>query len=326
LKKLNVDAITIKKLFLSDDLKSYSSKDIEPVLLNITASGQGNTNTNIYTFAQDFIAMKKKKATREIYEYTISTMKKFDDNIKYFHQIDYIWLKHFENYLDKTGMAINSISVHLRNIRAIWNEAARQKIVSKELYPFKQFQIKQEETAKRSVPLDILIKIRDIKLTNFDDCLCRDIFMLVFYLIGINMIDLCSIKQITNGRIEYRRSKSSGIFSLKVEPEAMAIIEKYKGLEYLLNISDRYKNHKNFLKKMNKFLKQFYPGLSSYWARHTWASTAANLDIPKETIAASLGHKDGSVTGIYIQFNRNKIDGANRKVIDYVNNYKMLKN
>lgn len=54
--------------------------------------------------------------------------------------------------------------------------------------------------------------------------------------------------------------------------------------------------------------------------RHTWGTLAGELDIPKETIAQALGHATNSVTDIYIKFNRNKIDEANRKVIDYVFN------
>ncbi|MFK2229309.1 integrase [Bacteroides fragilis] len=58
----------------------------------------------------------------------------------------------------------------------------------------------------------------------------------------------------------------------------------------------------------------------TYWARHTWATIAAGLDIPKETISEALGHEIGSsVTSIYIDFNRQKVDDANRKVIDYIN-------
>ena len=59
--------------------------------------------------------------------------------------------------------------------------------------------------------------------------------------------------------------------------------------------------------------------LSSYAARHTWATIAASLDIPKETISAALGHEIGSrVTSIYIDFDQKKVDEANRKVMDYV--------
>ena len=66
-----------------------------------------------------------------------------------------------------------------------------------------------------------------------------------------------------------------------------------------------------------------FKGLTTYWARHTWATIAAELDIPKETIAAALGHSIGNpVTSIYINFNTHKIDEANRRVLDYVLYYK----
>lgn len=58
--------------------------------------------------------------------------------------------------------------------------------------------------------------------------------------------------------------------------------------------------------------------MSSHWARHSWATVAASLDIPKETIAAALGHGGNTVTDIYIDFDRQKVDDANRRVIDWV--------
>ena len=68
-----------------------------------------------------------------------------------------------------------------------------------------------------------------------------------------------------------------------------------------------------------KTVAPLFPKLSTYWARHTWATIAAELDIPKETIAAALGHGLGNTTtAIYINFNTKKVDEANRRVIDYV--------
>ena len=58
--------------------------------------------------------------------------------------------------------------------------------------------------------------------------------------------------------------------------------------------------------------------ITYYWCRHTWATLAAELDIPDEVIAMALGHSRGTVTDIYIKRNRDKIDQANRKVIDYI--------
>ena len=68
-----------------------------------------------------------------------------------------------------------------------------------------------------------------------------------------------------------------------------------------------------------KTVHPLFPKLSQYWRRHTWATIAAELDIPKEAIAAGLGHELGnSTTAIYINFNMKKVDVANRKIIDYV--------
>ena len=51
------------------------------------------------------------------------------------------------------------------------------------------------------------------------------------------------------------RAKTHKLYSIKVEPEAQSIIDKYKGDEYLLNILDRYKNYKDFAKRMNQNLR-----------------------------------------------------------------------
>ena len=71
-------------------------------------------------------------------------------------------------------------------------------------------------------------------------------------------------------------------------------------------------------------LNKIIPGCSSYYARHSCASIAAEIDIPMDTIARMLGHTDPArrITLVYIDFNQNKIDEANRNVIDYVTCYK----
>jgi len=161
-----------------------------------------------------------------------------------------------------------------------------------------------------------------------------DIFMLIFYLIGINLVDLTHLKKIDNGYIEYTRSKTNRPYLIKVEPEAFEIINRYKGTNYLINILDNYTNYTSFTSKINaqlkriglvytdskgnKITKPLFPYLTTYYARHTWATIAASLDIPKETIAAALGHGGNTVTDIYINFDQKKIDQANRKVIDYL--------
>jgi integrase len=66
--------------------------------------------------------------------------------------------------------------------------------------------------------------------------------------------------------------------------------------------------------------KAICPELTSYWARHTWATIAYNIGVSKDIISQALGHSNGvQVTDIYIQYDLEKVDEANRKVIDYIN-------
>jgi integrase len=69
---------------------------------------------------------------------------------------------------------------------------------------------------------------------------------------------------------------------------------------------------------MNKNLKKIFPFISIYWARHSWATIAAELDTPDSVIDMAMGHKIQGMASVYIRRNLNKVSEANRKVIDYL--------
>jgi integrase len=151
--------------------------------------------------------------------------------------------------------------------------------------------------------------------------------MLSFYLIGINLKDLCYLtkKNIQNGRIEYKRAKTGKYYSIKLETEAEKLIKKLSSKKYLINILERYRDYDGVKKEINKKLKVaarkagINKPVSTYYARHSWATIASDLDIPKETISAALGHEIGSeITSIYINYDQKKVDEANRKVIEKI--------
>ena len=108
--------------------------------------------------------------------------------------------------------------------------------------------------------------------------------------------------------------------SIKLEPEAIEIIEKYKGREKLLKWGEHRKSYKSFMMKVNQTMNDIIPGCTAYYARHTIASLAAELDIPNDTIAQILGHHDEShkTTLIYINVDQSKADKACRMIFDYV--------
>lgn len=261
-------------------------------------------------------------STVSMYADTLKAISKYDDiDHLVMSDIDYRWLCGFEAHLRSLGNKVNSIAIDMRNIRAVFNHLMTLGDIEMDSYPFRKYKIRTEATRKRAITVEQIRMIRDWP----DGPMKRyaDIFMLIFYLCGINIVDLCSLTEITpDGRIEYRRAKTGRIYSIKVEPEAAAIIEKYRGKKYLVDIFDRRKScdHKSFTSRMNGYLKRMIPGLSTYGARHSFATICAELDIPVETIAAALGHSYGSsTTAIYIKPNQRKVDEANRKVIDYLN-------
>lgn len=271
---------------------------------------------------EDFAANKQKARTRELYEMTIRRLREFDANIDGIRlsSINKSWLISFDKFLSQTSPSPNARNIHLRNIRAVFNAAIDDEITTH--YPFRKFALKSAPTAKRSLTADQLRAIISEPLPPHLAAY-RDVFTLIFMLIGINLVDLCNLDKIVDGRIEYTRAKTGRLYSIKVEPEAAKIIQRYRGHSHLVNIGDRYDNYRNYTIRINAALKRIgnppiCSELSTYWARHSWATIAAELDVPKETIAAALGHGGNSVTDVYIRFDDRKIDEANRRVLDYV--------
>jgi site-specific recombinase XerD len=319
-------------LLLGGKLKGMSDKQLKEHLSNII-SLKPVTSCDFLRYYDEYISLKDKKSTKDNYINTRKLIVEFDD-APTFETIDRKWLTSFNQFLVDKGYMTNYIGIHLKNIRAVFNYAIDEEVTT--LYPFRKFKIKREQTRKRSLTIDELKLLKNYPCEEYLE-FYRDIFMLIFYLIGINLEDLLFLTKdnLMNGRIEYYRHKTGKLFSIKVEPEAQSILDKYKGDRYLLNIMDNRSNYTSFTTSIDRALKQIgevsilkrgkkirnplFPKLSTYWARHSWATLAAELDIPKETISAGLGHEIGSdVTSIYIKFDQKKVDDANRRVIDYL--------
>ena len=297
-------------------------------------------------FFNHFMESKSNKGYKETLKHTWSRIKLFAPNIEEltFEDISVKWLNDFDDFLIKHGSSQNTRAIHFRNIRTVINRAIDEEITEK--YPFRRFKIKTEETRKRSLTVEQLRKLFAYP-TEPADLYYVDMFKIIFMLIGINLVDLHGLTEITHeGRVEYRRAKTHKLYSIKVEPEALELIDKYRGKTHLLEFADRWSDHRYFRRQMNEVLQALgtvknkggrlaggapkktdksrkqtpmFPGLTSYWARHTWATIAYSLDIPKDIISQALGHTSGnSVTEIYIDRDIKKVDEANRRVLDWV--------
>ena len=285
--------------------------------------------------AKRFTAMKK-ESTRLTYERTVKHLEAFisKGQTNVLDEVNKSWLTAFDNYLAESNPSPNARALHFRNLRAIFNYAIDEELTAN--YPFRRFKIKTVKTDKRSLSVAVLRQVFTYPIEDWQEQY-RDMFKLSFMLMGINFADMLNLKRsdMREGRIVFNRHKTARLYSMKVEPEARVLIEKYAGTDHLLSIMDGRKDYLQYVRQTNNALRKIgdcdrsglggkkthhaiCPELSTYWARHTWATIAASLDIPKETIAAALGHGGNTVTDIYIDFDRRKVDEANRKVLDWV--------
>lgn len=327
-----------------------ANKSITPdIILNMHKNMNNAGKEESYTFNSYFQKAidARDGSTKKIYENTRNQIEECFPGTLYFDDITKSWLKSFIRKMSREkirrknvireGLSVNTQSIHLRNIRAVYNEAIDDKVASLGNYPFRNFQIKTEEVKHRAITVEDLNKIFSYEGTPSENW-ARDVAKLMFFLIGINAADLYKLSEINKGYADYRRSKTSRLYSIKVEPEALELIEQFKGKKQLLCFPEQFTDEKSFLKKINgktlykkdgavKSVKRGLntignaigiTDLTSYVFRHTWATLAAKLDIPKETIKKALGHGRKTVTDIYIDYDQSKIDEANRKVIDYV--------
>ncbi len=272
---------------------------------------------------------------RDVYRQSLAAIRAHDPDIgtRTFRDIDKTYLAELDRSMAETR-SINSRSIVFRCMRAVFNAALDEGLTA--CYPFRQFSPKTEQTRKRSLTAGQLRALRDWPCEPWQEEY-RDIFMLMFYLCGINAADLFSAlpADVVDGRLEYRRKKTHKLYSVRILPEAAAIIERYKGERHLLNVLDRYGSYKDYLHHLNDGLKAIgrktgkrgkvtgggaFPDLSSYWARHTWATVAHEIGIPIDTIGQALGHSDRThaTTLIYVREDIAKVDEANRRVADYL--------
>ena len=337
-RKLAVDK-AIEELRLEGMLHGLTATEIKDLVIKRikkAEEGADGSEMKVLSCFEKFIAGKQREGTAGVYQSTVRRLLDyggFKQNFT-FQNIDIEWLEGFEKFLAKTAPSANARGIHLRNIRAVFNDALK-KGYTKARYPFDSFKIKTAPTKDRSMTVE--------ELREFFAAPCspsqqqyRDIFLLGFLCCGINLEDLLAQKELRGGRIETERIKTGQPISIKVEPEALDIIDKYKGKTHLLDVYDRCRSYDSYLHRLNNALKTIgmaynphtkqwegeplHPDISYYWCRHSWGTIAAELDIPERTIGAALGHSTSkSVTSIYIRVDmRKKVDAANRRVIDAV--------
>ena len=350
-KRMAECTLALQRVMLRDDIEELDCKQILQMVVRGTDTADSPKKSDyVLPVYNEYITLCKKPNTVSNYRSSLKNLMEFCPEIDTlrFKDMNVAWLRRYQNWLTgDRGMETNGANVYMRNLRTVFNFALRQQYTQAR-YPFKDLDMSTTEPDKRYIKWDDFVDwlrypVKDHRV------FYRDLFLLSFYLCGIRPTDLLHVKrdQVVDGRLVYWPEKLNGRtkLSIKIEPEAQAIIDRYPGKEYLLEVMDNRADYKSFMQHWNKALKAvgedevtwhtgrkgrvYYnkkhngliPYITVYYARGQWASFAYNeLGIPMDVISQALGHKSGlRVTNLYVKRDNARVDEANRRMIDMLN-------
>lgn len=286
---------------------------------------------------------ESKCGNRLIYKSSFNSLKTFTrDKLDIpFSDIDTDWLKRYEKWLRSKGNKETTISLMFRTLRSAYNKAIKAKCARKSDYPFDDYKINKfnTTTTKRAIAKTEVLKFNTDTIPTIGKRqymeLSKDIFMFSYLCGGINFTDIANLTQanIVQGRLHYIRQKTGKVIKIGIPQEAMQIIEKYskesKGYLFPILNSQMHKTalqkqnriHK-ILGKINKNLKLLAAQLgvktniTTYVARHSFASVLKKSGVNIALISEALGHSDVTTTQIYLDsFDDEQMDEAMKNLL-----------
>ena len=286
-------------------------------------------------FYQELIEQYKnndKCGNRLIYKSSYNSLKVFTKNQLDipFSAIDISWLNKYEKWLRSKCNKETTMSLMFRTLRSAYNKAIKAKCARKSDYPFDEYKINKfdTKTQKFTKEVDYIGKRQYVQLS-------KDIFIFSYLCGGINFTDIANLTKanITNGRIHYIRQKTGKLIKLGISEEAMQIIKKYESESkgYLFPILNA-NIHKTPLQKQNRIHKMLGnvnknlkliaaqlnvdANMTTYVARHSFASVLKKSGVSIALISEALGHSDLSTTQVYLDsFDNEQIDAAMQNLL-----------
>ena len=258
-----------------------------------------------------------------------------------FSHIDVVFCKKFEDWMRRKGNKDTIISYQFRTLRATFNRAITAKVVSKEKNPFSEFKLSHlnTKTMKRALSKSDILKIMDADCHNKSELsqLAHDLFCFSYLCGGISLVDMANLtpENIIEGRLIYQRQKTHGSINLQLSDRALQIISKYsdyqKKANYFFPIL-HYKRHITPMQKHNRVRKyclhinqelkllakelNITANVTTYVARHSFATILKKSGVNIGIISQALGHQDIKTTQIYLsKFDNEQIDEAMKNLL-----------
>lgn len=285
--------------------------------------------------------------TAHVYQstYNILSLYRGNTDLK-FREMTPTLIKDFEIFLRHRKCTWNTVSTYMKVLKAIYNRAVDYGLAPFVPRLFGHVHTHVDSRRKRALEAGEMGDLLFSDKNNLDvnkilpDKLVyvRAVFSLMFMLRGMAFVDIAFLRKtdIQGNLLIYRRRKTRKLITVRLTKDARDIIsqvmDKYPESPYLFPFisspegsEEAYREYQLALRSFNhrlKALSDMLAGkihLSSYTARHTWATMAYYCEIHQGIISEAMGHSSITVTETYLKpFKEERIDRANRKVISYV--------
>lgn len=330
---------------------------VEQVVELLTKDKEKPFDLDIVAYTEAYIAKLKKdghSGTAKVYQVAINSLKRFvGRDVVSIREITVRFLTDWIEWIGEQPPRKNckkgdrAQGLYLAQLRAMYNRAKMEfndeeaGIIRIPFSPFNRVAIpKASESRKRALSVEQVRALAKIPYTTILQPgtnrfnLAKDVFLLSFFLVGMNAIDLYTATECDGERITYQRQKTRNRradraeISIRIEPEAQALVDKYRDHtgQRVFNFYRLYSSTDTFCAALNKGLKAIgeilrIDDLEFYAARHSWATIARNdAKVDKYTVHTALNHIDEHmrVTDIYLLKCWEPIDAANRAVLDFL--------
>lgn len=278
------------------------------------------------------LKVEKRIGTAVSYECAKNSISSFNKNLT-FADITPNFLKKYENWMLENRNSISTVGIYLRSLRAVYN---KQKI-DKTAYPFgkEKYTIPTSENTKKALTIDEVGKIFHFEIEpNSTKEMARDYWIFLYLCNGMNVKDFCLLKwsNISDNVIRYSRAKTKRSqktqkeITVALKPQSLEIIRKwgqpsinkdafiFPHLNDKMNEVQKRATHQQLTKIINKYVNQVAKDVginkkvTTYFARHSFATILKRSGANISMISDLLGHSDVSVTESYLgQFEDDKI-------------------
>ena len=285
---------------------------------------------NLATEAIRSLTEVRAKSTIDNYRTALHSFLCFAGDDLMVENIDRCLIEGYQSWLFDHDVSQNTISCYMRSLRALFHQVLSE---TKWQSLFEMVFTGKMRTDKRSIPLEEIMRIQRLQLYQIPSlAFSRDLFLFCFYALGMPFVDAAFLqkKQVSDGYIVYHRHKTGQRIRVKVETPMQQIIDRYacEGTPYvfpILTTQDKSKamvEYENARSRYNRHLKKIGEmagvrrPLTSYVARHSWASMAYHSNVDLSVISKALGHTSPNTTLTYIrEIDDNRIDTANKDLL-----------